>query len=488
MNRRRVLAFGAVLLLLSPLAFLWAYAATARWLLSGPKLRELINVRPKDFQLDYDAAASIWPGSATFRNLRLRGSDPNVQWFATISDVEVEFSILALLKRTIRCTDVRGTGLAFSLRGKLAPADAASAGASLLPPIPGFADPPLKSPEDVFFVDPKAWSVDIRHVAISRFEDLWVNGIRYRGKARVEGGFFLQPLYLARIDAAALRLGQGELQIAKARGFSLSGSVTALSKPFAPLRSPMPGALREFSATAKLDLRATRLETLQGVVALPDGLRLEAGTATSTIDATLREGIVNGKLEVTVRNGLARLPRYHLSGQASLAVPIRRWDILKTGCDVSGASIALTDVHSSGADEARGWWGRVQIPSGRIGATAYAKAAIQCRDARPLLALIGVDLPGWTNGLVKLDDFSATAAVAAGPAMLRVKDFEANGGGFRIQGDFAHVGAASNGAFLVEKGILILGVDITPKKTAVRPLFARQWYEKKKEERAAGGE
>lgn len=489
MTRRRLLLALLVLalVLVAPYAGLAGYRFAARKLLSGPGLRKLVNVRPQDFQLDYDEAVSLRPGRVTIRNLRLRGSDPNVQWFLRLENAEVDFSVLSLLRHTFQCGDVRGSGLAFALRGKLPPQDADEPSIAFLPPIAGFPDPPLKSPDDKFFVDPHAWSIDIRHVAIDRFEDIWVNGLRYRGKASVEGGFFLRPLNLARIDAAAIRLDGGTLQIGEARdGMTLSGAISAMSKPFAPLRSPMPGALREFTANVKLAFAAAKLETLQDVVALPEGLRLEGGTATVSLDAAVEGGIANGKLSLAVRNGRVRIPKYRLRGQASVDVPIRRWDLLQGPFDVSGTRVALTDVHSTGADEARAWWGKVEVPSGRVGATVFARVGMSCRDARPLLAVLGVDLPPWSKGLVKLDDFSATAVVAAAPATLRVKDLDAKGGGFQIEGSYAHDGGAASGAFLVEKGILILGIEIAPTKTSVRPLFARQWYAKQKAAAAAG--
>jgi len=483
---RRILLWGVLILALAaPFLALATYTAAARWLLSGPKLRELINVRSKDFLLDYDAATSDWPGYVTIRNLRLRGSDPHVQWFATISDVELEYSVPALIRRSFQCT-LRGTGVSFSLRGKLSPQDAKTSAASFLPPIPGFADPPLKSPEDVFFVDPRPWSIDLRHVTLARLEDIWVNGVRYRGRARVEGGLFLKPLYLVRIDAAALRLGRGDLRIGPAEGLTVSGVITVLTKPFAPLRTPMPGALREFSATLKLDLRTSRLEALQDLFAPPAGLKIEGGAATATIDAGVEAAIATGKVAIAVRKGAVRIPQYRLQGDASLEVPLRRWDLMKGPFDVSGTRLALTDVHSSGPEEARGWWGKVEIPSGRVGATTVAKVGMSCRDARPLLAFLGVAVPGWVKPLVNLEDFKVSANVAAAPTALRMSDFDADGGGFHIEGDYARE-RAGNGAFLISKGLLILGIEIEQNKTTVRPLFAKQWYEKRKETAASAG-
>ena len=36
----------------------------------------------------------------------------------------------------------------------------------------------------------------------------------------------------------------------------------------------------------------------------------------------------------------------------------------------------------------------------------------------------------------------------------------------------------TDGAFLIESGILSVGVELDGKKTKVRPLFAKQWYAK----------
>ena len=91
----------------------------ARWLLSGPRLRALINTDPESLTLDYDEATSLWPGRVTIRNLRIRGSDHNVQWIIRLADARVDYSVLALAQSTFRAERVRGDGLSFSVRNKL---------------------------------------------------------------------------------------------------------------------------------------------------------------------------------------------------------------------------------------------------------------------------------------------------------------------------------------------------------------------------------
>jgi hypothetical protein len=673
-------ALWAVLILLTALVA-GGYAAlplVARRLLTGPQLRVLINARPQDFFIDWEEASSPRIGHVVIRNLTLRGSDPNVQWFVRVEKIEFEYSLLALLRRTFQARDVRGSGVSFALRGKLPPGSTV-ADAALLPPISGFPDPPLKSPDDHFFVEPKPWVVDLRNVSIDRFDDIWVNQIRYRGAARVQGGLFLRPLQQVRIVAAAISFDGGQVRIGDSPdGLGLSGSITISSRAFEPLRVPLPdlpgvitaelkldvradklqtlgqfvslpagasiaggaatiairgavregvvdgqvtlgiegglarlgeapgtigfsgsvvassrpvqllreprgdlldaltgdvkldvrvdklqmlgqfvslpagasiadgaatiairGAVREgvvdgqvtlgiegglarlghapgtigFSGSVaassrpvqllreprgdllealtgdvKLDVRVDKLQTLAGVVSLPAGTKIERGGATATIRVGAKEGVADGTLSVAIKNVALKLKEYRLHGDASVELPVRRWKLSARSYDVSGTRVRLTNIYSTGDDPARNWWGTVDIPSGRVGKTISAKPILRCRDARPLLALLGVTLPDWTNGLVKLDNFSASANFTSGPETLRVTDLDANGGTFHILGQFTKNGSVGNGAFLIQSGILLLGVEVVPPKPAkVRLLFAKQWYEKQVRPPAAGG-
>ena len=102
--------------------------------------------------------------------------------------------------------------------------------------------------------------------------------------------------------------------------------------------------------------------------------------------------------------------------------------------DISGSRLTFSDVRASGSDGSRQWWGRFDIPSGRIDSTTTARIDAETRDARPLLALLAADLPGWTRGLVNLDDFSATGTVSLGPSLTRVRRLDAKGGAFTSRG------------------------------------------------------
>ena len=469
---------------------LGAYAATTKWLLSGPKLRQIINKHPESFTIDWDEARSPWPGRVSIHNLRLVGSDPNVQWTVRLESAEVRYSILALVRREFLCERLVGSGLAFALRSKLDPKDAKTADLSLLPGIPGFSDPPLKSPNDQFRVETRPWLVNVEQVAIDRFEDIWVNDLRYQGLARVEGGFLLRPTHLARIGPALVRFDGGSLRIGKAsEPVTLAGDLSLKTMPFEPRENPLPLALKQFTIDLKAEIRTPHLHTLGEFVKFPEGVQLEGKGPVINATASLRDGVAEGRVVIAIRGGAARTRTYLLRGDLDADVPVKKWNLLSApSLDISGTKLALTDVRASGSEESRDWWGRFEVPNGRIGTAASGRIEAHCRDARPLMALLGVELPGWTKGLLKLDDFDAAASVSATPGTIRVRDLDAAGGNFKIHGQFAHDGKVARGAFLIESGILVIGVEVTPLGTKVRPLFAKQWYEKlPREERPAAG-
>ena len=229
--RRRLLVLAVALVL--PLV---AYAAAARWLLSGPRLRALINADPESLLLDYDEATSFWPGRVTIRNLRIRGSDQNVQWIIRLATARVDYSILALAQRTFRVERLRGDGLSSSLRNKLEPAGVQTADASVLPPVPGFADPPLRSDTGP---GPRARSESLAH---RRPQALHRPLRRHLGRRvplprpRPPRGRFPPAPGAARphrAGARALRERPDERR-KRAGGISVSGTVSGAFQPFEP--------------------------------------------------------------------------------------------------------------------------------------------------------------------------------------------------------------------------------------------------------------
>ena len=476
-----------LLLVLAPLLSLIVYAAAARWLLSGPRLRALINTEPESLTFDYDQATSLWPGRVTIRNLRIRGSDHNVQWIIRLADARVDYSVLALVKRTFRAERLRGTGLSFSLRNKLEPGVAKIADLSVLPPIPGFADPPLRSPEAQVAEAPgNPWRIEVRRIRIDRFDDIWIDAYHYRGAARLDGAFFLRPGLMVWIGPARVSFESGEVRIGRAPvGVSVSGNIDGTFEPFEPPKVHGSEVWQKTSGKVKLDARFDRLESLEHLVSSA-GTRLEKGAGKATIQAAIERGIAKGEVRLAVHDGSVRLKKLALQGDADLRLLIPAWNLMTGPLEISGSRVALSDVRTSGTDDSRRWWGRFDIPSGKIDSTTTARIEAETRDARPLLALLAADLPVWTRGLVNLDDFSATGTVSLGPSLTRVRRLDARGGSFHIQGRYLRGKATRDGAFLIESGALSVGLELQPDGTKLRLLGAKKWYEQQGDARSDG--
>jgi hypothetical protein len=468
-------------LVLVPLLSLAVYALAARSLLSGPRLRALINADPVSLTLDYDEATSFWPGRLTIKNLRIRGSDQNVQWVIRLAAARVDYSVLALVTRTFRAKRLRGTGLSFSLRQKLEPAESKTADASVLPAVPGFADPPLRSAEvPVAEAAGNPWRIDVRSILIDHFDEIWIDAVHYRGVARLEGEFFLRPGLLARIGPARVDLESGETRIGHAPvGVSVSGMVSGAFEPFEPSRVQGSAVWQKVSGEVKLVGRFERLQSLEFIVRSAAGTRLEDGVGKATIHAAIECGIAKGEVRVAIQDGSVRLNKLKLQGDADLHLMIPSWDLAAGPLELSGSRLALSDVRSSGSDESRSWWGRFAISSAKVGSTTSAVIKARSRDARPLLALLAVDLPAWTRNLVNLDDFSATATVDIGRSLTRVRGLDATGGSFRIQGHYLRQKADRAGAFLIESGALSVGLELQRETTKIRLLGAKRWFEER---------
>ncbi len=474
------LAIAAVaVVVLSPFLGRALYPVATRWVLTGPRLRAMINVQPQYLLLDWGEAVSEKPGHLTIKNLSIRGSDPNVQWIIRLADADVEFELSALLSRTFRVTTLRGTGLSFFLRNKIKPELVNTTDASVLPPVPGFSDPPLRSPDDRFPPpDPKAFLIDVRSVAVEHFDDIWVDAYHYRGGARVDGSFVLKPALQAQIGPAKLTFASGEMTIGKAAdGITVVGDITATFDRFAPLEHQDAKVFEVITAQVKLEGAFQKLDALAPLFQVY-GTRLEGGTGKATIDAAIDHGIAKGGIVAAVRNAVVRLNTVTLQGNADIDLKIPKWNLVSGPIDVSGTSVAISEAREFRSTNPKRWAGRFAFPSARIDVTSTGTVQARVQDARPLLAVLGAPLPGWTKPLVNLKELTGGARATLGPSLVRIQDLDAKGETFHLQGHFVREKGNTDGALLIESGILSVGVELDGKKTTVRPLFAKQWYAK----------
>jgi hypothetical protein len=206
--------------------------------------------------------------------------------------------------------------------------------------------------------------------------------------------------------------------------------------------------------------------------------RFFGGKGTLSMTGSVEHGIASGRVRLAADDARVKRPGVELSGNLHAEVRVPRWDLEASAIDLSGSSLQLSDVAAAGAEDTRGWWGKFDLAPARLRDGLDARVALHCRDARPLLAVLGVGLPKWTRGLLTLEGLTADADVFLAPSRTRVHALEARGGNFHILGEYARRPGAESGAFLVESGVLRIGVGTGDGGAGVHLLTPQGWYER----------
>lgn len=483
---RGILIALGVLILFSPVLFLAAYRVVARKALTGPGLRAEINQKPVELKMDWDEAVSNWPGRVSVKNLTIRGSDPNVQWIVILPEAEVRYALLPLLRRNFIVTTLRPKSIQFRLRQKLPSGKYTAEQVEPLPPIPGFADPPIRA-ETEKLPEPEGnpFTIEVKDVATDAFDDIWVDGLRYRGPARLRGRFRLRPGDHAQIGPASVEFGGGALESGgKLAVKTLAGRLDATFDEWDV--QELIGDKIWRVVTAKVDLSGPTdgLDFLDPMLQIGPKARVSGGPGRFSLAGQIDHGKAAGKAEITAKKGRFIRPPLTLVGDTDAKLVFSNWVLDGGSPDIAGSSLKGTDVFVSGAaGKTRGWWGEFEVPSGRLTKTGLAGHVVfRCSDGRPLLAFIGEKgLPKWTQGILDLQGLKASADVVFSDPRTTVRDLKAEGEKVLIEGDFERRGEASAGQFYIESGILKIAVELQGDKTILHPLFPRTWFDKQRE-------
>jgi hypothetical protein len=239
---RRLLTWALRIVALLLVAYLIAANVLLRTRLlrnavSGPSSNFAISGSSSALRLDYDSAYSIIPGRVHVEGLSLRGRERTVEWFLTLDHADVAISLGDLLRRTFHATRLRSSGFAIRARMRLERADATPDVVSALPPIPGFADPPLLSdePQAPALTDAtyKLWTVDLEDVEVEHVREVWIHTVRSEGDTRVRGRWLFHPqrwldVGPATVDENGVDVSYGSRALAS----GLRGSFGATVHPF----------------------------------------------------------------------------------------------------------------------------------------------------------------------------------------------------------------------------------------------------------------
>ena len=328
----------------------------------------------------------------------------------------------------------------------------------------------------------------MKDVASDVFDDIWVDGFRYQGPAKLRGRFRLKPGYRAQIGPASVEFDGGALAV------GTDGPPSAEKPAVKPLTGRLDATFAEWDVqeltenkvfrvvTAKVDLSGPTegVDFLDGLLQLGPKVHVSGGPGKFSLKGEIDRGKAAGTAGITAKRGKYVRPGLSLVGNADARLKFSNWVLDGGSPEIGGTALKLTDVYVDGADpKTKPWWGEFQLPSGRLSNGLTAKVAIKCQDGRPLIAFLGNALPKWVQGLIDLDGLTASADVIFSEPRTMVRELSVEGGKFKIEGEYERRGAHSRGAFLIDNGgILVIGVELDGPRSVVRPLLAKQWFEK----------
>jgi hypothetical protein len=258
-----------------------------------------------------------------------------------------------------------------------------------------------------------------------------------------------------------------------------SSRLEMLQEPFADL-------------VVSVDVPNAKLSDLRALaVFVPKGDLVFAGgnaAASGHIDASLREGLVQGRVIVVAKSASVRWKKSELRGDVTLYGLLAKGNFDTFGGDLTGSYLDVTNVQvTGGGGGAPAWWGHVDVKSGSSNKGVFrSELALKIKDARPVFALLDAadetDLPGWARDLFSLDGLAGSARLTVTPGRIDVTDFVARGGGFIIEGDLRKHGPHTRGVLFAGASLWSLGLVAMDGGSKLTLLPKSGWFRAQTEE------
>ena len=191
------------------------YLVSVNAILRTPLLRHFTNSDPESMRVEYKSAYSLYPFHGHVDGLTIRGRDRNVEWILTLDHGDFSVAAWQLLRKRFQATHVTADGLTFRARFRQEASANTPERVAALPPVPGFADPPLAdptpAPPPLSDKEYNLWAVQLSDIDIDHVREVWVDTIRYAGDGRVRGSWLFRPIRQLEIGPATADLRGLEL-------------------------------------------------------------------------------------------------------------------------------------------------------------------------------------------------------------------------------------------------------------------------------------
>jgi hypothetical protein len=235
-----------------------------------------------------------------------------------------------------------------------------------------------------------------------------------------------------------------------------------------------------------VDLEEIPLERrapLRDLVPMPDGLDVDAKSATATVHAeiNLQERSVSGRASLKAPELRVRTGDEVLAGPLDVEVATTARNSV---VDLAGSSLSFRASPAGGKGDNDPWWVRVRAheakldlkgPSPRIRALFTGNA----KDASPVSAFLAkvTPLPRWLIDAVPTKDLQLQGEILARPSALEVRSVQARSDGSRVDFEFERLAYWKEWAVLVQAGSVHAGVRAGDGGTEAVLFNAVPWFD-----------
>lgn len=333
-SRRRIVGLALLYTALFAVALVLIWLVGANYVLGfdgeGPAA-DWINRKPEKFALHWRSASTLYPGRVTLHGVTLRGQSRTVQWWASLDRADIDLALTELPERVVHIRRGSAQGVRFRLRRRVAGPDERL---DHEPPIPGFENPPVRPPEELYPEPPKGpgWHILLDRLHLDGVREIWIENSRFSGDGSLrlgmdfdirDGALTLAPLRLA-LDGG-VHTGPTEPQITDLT-VAWNAVVDRLdAKPDTP--SGERRVLEAFSGELDLAGDVRSLELVERYLPPLPGLALD-GHGRFTSHLVLEDGSPRAGTEFTLGDAEVRmdLADYRARGRGELQGRLREND------------------------------------------------------------------------------------------------------------------------------------------------------------------
>ncbi|RKG74343.1 hypothetical protein [Corallococcus terminator] len=279
--------------------------------------------------------------------------------------------------------------------------------------------------------------------------------------------------------AGQLRVAFAPVKLSGARGNGVEVPEIALTV-LARRREGQPG----FALEPELYVAKSRPMDLRLINPwLEQTLEIDSGHATVRSEERSKSAKARNALELRMDTDLVsgRMGKNKVLLRAEVEVDARHlsWDMKELG--LAGTTLRLSNVSSNGPVPIRAWSGTFSLPRASLTLSPTvlsAKFTSQLTDTQPLVALITTskNLPPFLTSLLNISKVEVTGQVQIDERGLQVRELNAKGDGFLLEGHLDLVQGNITGALLTTLGPVTGGIELRPGNNGLHMVNAKQWF------------